>query len=139
MKGIKKTDFNKISALHSSLEKMIELHNSHLSQLEAVVNSAIADYMKEHGEEVESNIDAINDTQEQLSNSAQEQSTIIDDYMQERSVSWHDSAAGGNMHDWYEDWDSYSSDICSELDGYPFLSIEFDPVVIDDLPKKDRN
>lgn len=138
MKGIKKAEFNEIKALHSSVEKMVELHNSHLQQLEAVVNKAISEYMSIHGKEVESNIEAINDTQERLSNSSQEQVTLIDDYMQDRSVNWHDSAAAENMHDWYEDWNSYSTDICNGLDGYPFLSIEFDPVVIDDLPKRDR-
>lgn len=138
MKGIKKSEYDRIKALHSRAEKAAELHNAHLRELEKAVNETIARYMALHGEEVEANIEAINEIQEGLSNAAQEQVTIIDGYIQNRSSSWHDSTAAENMHDWCDSWIDYSKNICDHIDGYPFLSIQFDSIDIEDLPSKDR-
>jgi hypothetical protein len=138
MKGIKKADFLKIQELHSGLAENIALHNYHLKNLEAVVNASISNYMREHGSEVHSNIDSINEIQETISSLAQKQVMVIDDYIKERSDSWHESKAADNMSDFYEDWHAYANDVKQDLDGYPFLSIKFELTEMTNLPSKDR-
>ncbi len=138
MKGILKKDFDKISSLHEQLQNKVAAHNEHLEKLEAQVNKVIELYMKEHSEAVESNIDAINELQNQLEQLSETQLSKIDDYIVERSDNWHDSEAAATMDDWRYSWEEYSSNIIDNLDGYPFFSISFDAIEVPNLPSKDR-
>ncbi len=138
MKGISKYDFNKISCLHKHLENKVAAHNEHLERLEVQVNKAIKLYMKEHSQIIESNIEAINEIQNQLDQLSKSQLSKIDDYVVARSDKWHKSEVAESMDDWRYSWEEYNNNIIDNLDGYPFFSISFDVIEIPKLPSKNR-